>query len=144
MAERSDAGLSAARQAAYDQEDYRRSLYTNTKDDHPAIWATGQPCDCEADGTGWERSGVAMTVLAARRRRAREEGRLMVTYRATDADGQVLYEASAAALGERTMQAGSKFTLWDVVQLSDDRQHAPAYVGYLVGGQLVEPEREAG
>jgi hypothetical protein len=68
----------------------------------------------------------------------------MATYRATDADGQVLYEASAAALGERTMQAGTKFTLWDVVRLSDDREHAPAYVGYLVGGQLVEPEREAG
>ena len=68
----------------------------------------------------------------------------MPVSRATDADGQVLYETSPAALGERTARAGSDFTLWDVVQLSDDREHAPAYVGYIVGGQLVEPEREAG
>ena len=64
--------------------------------------------------------------------------------RATDADGQVLDETSPAALGERTARAGSAFTLWDVVQLSDDREHAPGHVGYIVGGQLVEPERQAG
>ena len=36
---------------------YRRSLYTNTKDDHPALNPSGQPCDCNAGGTGW--SGAA-------------------------------------------------------------------------------------
>jgi hypothetical protein len=49
-------------QAAYDAEDYRRSLYTNTKDDHPAIDLTGEPCDCPAGGARWERNGFAMRV----------------------------------------------------------------------------------
>ncbi len=53
--------------ADYDQEDYRRSLYTNTKADHPALWSTGEPCDCEAGGDGWEREGIAMAVRWPRR-----------------------------------------------------------------------------
>ena len=52
----------AAWQANWDRQDYRRSLYTNTKADHPALNPSGQPCDCEAGGTGWERRGVAMAV----------------------------------------------------------------------------------
>lgn len=44
-------------QAEYDTKDYRRSLYTNTKDDHPANWLTGEPCGCErGDDSAWDRS----------------------------------------------------------------------------------------
>ena len=70
----------------------------------------------------------------------------MTTYRATDGDVQVIYDATPGELASHTEAAGSRFTVWDVVRLADDRQHAPAYVGYLVGGQLVEPQagREAG
>jgi hypothetical protein len=53
----------ARSQLTYDGEDCRRSLYTNTKADHPADHLTGGPCRCEeGDDSGWERSGVAMTV----------------------------------------------------------------------------------
>jgi hypothetical protein len=48
----------AKSQLDYDARDYRRSLYTNTKSDHPANWATGEPCGCErGDDSAWERSG---------------------------------------------------------------------------------------
>jgi hypothetical protein len=54
----------AERQAEYDAKDYRRSLYTNTKDDHPADWLTGEPCRCEhGDDHAWVRAGNAMKVL---------------------------------------------------------------------------------
>jgi hypothetical protein len=47
-----------------DQLDYRRSLYTNTKPDHPGDDLTGQPCRCQkGDDTAWERHGIAMKVL---------------------------------------------------------------------------------
>ena len=49
-------------QLAYDAEDYRRSLYTNVKADHPANDLTGEPCDCEGGDTRWERNGIAMGV----------------------------------------------------------------------------------
>ena len=50
-------------QLSRDAVDYRRSLYTNTKPDHPGNWLTGEPCRCEkGDDRGWERSGNAMTV----------------------------------------------------------------------------------
>jgi hypothetical protein len=48
-------------QLLYDRLPSRASLYTNIKDDHPADWLTGEPCDCEAGGTAWER-GTAMAV----------------------------------------------------------------------------------
>lgn len=45
-------------QLADDALDYRRSLYTNTKADHPANWLTGEPCGCErGDDSAWERHG---------------------------------------------------------------------------------------
>ena len=75
--------------------------------------------------------------------RPRAGGRLNATYRATDGDVQVLYDNSPDALGQHTLAAGGSQTVWDVVRLSDDRQHEPAYVGYMVAGQLVEPQREA-
>ena len=52
----------SAWQERWDRQPYRRSLYTNTKADHPALNPSGRACDCEAGGTGWERSGVAMAV----------------------------------------------------------------------------------
>jgi hypothetical protein len=57
----------------YDREDYRRSLYTNTKPDHPANPRTEGPCNCERGDTAWERSGIAMRVdwPRARPRRGR-------------------------------------------------------------------------
>lgn len=51
----------SAWQAKYDSKDYRRSLYTNTKPDHPLHPLTDGPCDCEIGGSGWER-GEAMRV----------------------------------------------------------------------------------
>jgi hypothetical protein len=49
-------------------------------------------------------------------------------------------------LGERTLRLGAETTLWDVHEVDRDRQPEPRYVGYMVGGQLVqsEDEREAG
>jgi hypothetical protein len=71
------AGDLARHQLAYDAEDYRRSLYTTAETDHPADWATGEPCDCQADGTRWERNGIAMEVHwpPSLRREATESGR---------------------------------------------------------------------
>jgi hypothetical protein len=37
----------AAERERRDQLDYRRSLYTNFKSDHPANDLTGEPCRCE-------------------------------------------------------------------------------------------------
>jgi len=45
-----------------DSQDYRQSLYTNTKPDHPADDLTGELCDCEAGDTRWEKNGIAMRV----------------------------------------------------------------------------------
>jgi len=59
--------------ADYDREDYRQSLYTNTKDDHPALWATGEPCDCAAGDDRWERDGVAMAARWPRALDAEQE-----------------------------------------------------------------------
>jgi hypothetical protein len=51
-------GPLAREQMADDALDYRRSLYTNTKADHPANWLTGEPCGCErGDDSAWERHG---------------------------------------------------------------------------------------
>jgi hypothetical protein len=72
-----DDSARAAWHARWDQQDYRRSLYTTAEADHPALNPSGQPCDCEAGGTGWERSGVAMTVRwprAVAAEREREAG----------------------------------------------------------------------
>jgi len=52
----------AKSQLTYDAEDYRRSLYTNTKPDHEANHRTAGPCNCERGDTAWERNGVAMKV----------------------------------------------------------------------------------
>ena len=52
----------ARSQLDYDAQDYRRSLYTNTKPDHEADHLTGEPCDCEAGGARWETNGIAMRV----------------------------------------------------------------------------------
>jgi hypothetical protein len=51
----------AKSQLDYDREDYRRSLYTNTKPDHPRNPRTEEPCDCERGGRDWEK-GEAMRV----------------------------------------------------------------------------------
>jgi hypothetical protein len=40
-----------------DAEDYNRSLYTNTKDDHPANPITGLPCGCESGDDSWAKLG---------------------------------------------------------------------------------------
>jgi hypothetical protein len=53
----------AKHQLEYDTKDYRRSLYTNTKPDHPASPRTEGPCNCERGDDAWERSGIAMKVL---------------------------------------------------------------------------------
>jgi hypothetical protein len=54
----------AAEQLRRDQGDVRRSLYTNTKDDHPRDDLTGEPCRCgQGDDTAWIRHGNAMKVL---------------------------------------------------------------------------------
>jgi hypothetical protein len=52
----------ARHQLADDALDYRRSLYTNVKADHPADELTGEPCDCETGGARWEKNGVAARV----------------------------------------------------------------------------------
>lgn len=57
----------AKSQLAYDGQDYRRSLYTNTKPDHEANHRTGGPCNCERGDTAWERNGIAMKVQWPRR-----------------------------------------------------------------------------
>jgi predicted GIY-YIG superfamily endonuclease len=41
-------------------EESRRPLDTNAKADHPVIDLAGEPCDCEAGGSGRERNGIAM------------------------------------------------------------------------------------
>lgn len=42
---------------AEDAEDCNRSLYTNTKDDHPADPITGLPCGCESGNDNWAKAG---------------------------------------------------------------------------------------
>ena len=66
----------------------------------------------------------------------------MPLYRATDQDGQCIHALSAAMLGERTLRLGDQTTLWDVHEVDRDRQARPRHVGYMVGGQLVQPETE--
>ncbi len=51
----------AEHQLVYDDAPYRRSLYTNTKDDHPYPFTTGEPCGCEARDDSWAQTG-AMSV----------------------------------------------------------------------------------
>lgn len=70
----------------------------------------------------------------------------MPILKATAHGGQVIHAGSAAMLGERTLRLGAETTLWDVHEVDRDRQPEPRYVGYMVGGQLVqsEDEREAG
>jgi hypothetical protein len=40
-----------------DAEDYNRSLYTNTKDDHHANPITGLSCGCESGDDSWAKLG---------------------------------------------------------------------------------------
>lgn len=57
----------ATEQEEYDLKDYRRSLYINTKDDHPCPWTTAAPCGCESGDDAWAESG-AMSVHFPRAR----------------------------------------------------------------------------
>jgi hypothetical protein len=68
----------------------------------------------------------------------------MAVYRATSTHGQVLHDSSLAGLGQRTMRAGDQFTLWAVHELGAGRPAGPRYAGYQTGGQLTEPDKEAG
>jgi hypothetical protein len=45
----------AAERERYDQRDYRRSLYTNTKDDHPRDEMTGERCRCSSPDAFWSK-----------------------------------------------------------------------------------------
>ena len=63
----------ARHQLQNDMEPYRRSLYTNTKPDLEPHPLTGESCDCDAGGTGWERNGVAMRVRWPRDARRKRE-----------------------------------------------------------------------
>jgi hypothetical protein len=59
------------------------------------------------------------------------------TYRARDWDGQTVHAASVPELGTRTLAAGTAQALWDVHKIDRDRQSL-VYVGYMVGGELME------
>jgi hypothetical protein len=54
----------AAREAQNDAGPERAGLYTTVKADHPELWPSEEPCDCEQCGDRWER--LAMRVAFPR------------------------------------------------------------------------------